>query len=525
MSSSDFVKSLIGNVEIKSASKTTYLSKNEDWKFSLARIMLTGILKNQYYKSANIAAKEAVPLMVAAAKKDPRYLLKAAIFARQANMKGMVKLAVAALSGNANDKFLTDNRRSIISLLATFHPGQLIQFVELMKSKVLNKGFGARPQKWVQEVMQSWSEDKVEEFTLKYPSDFKHLLRLAHPHFSVKKGNLVKYLLDSSKTNKANGKAFGKKQKAVELMKVLKDDDKIAEIMLDNDIPWDVVKGFHDISGNVGLAMMTQMGLSALLLNIRSLEQNGIFNLNGGLQAFEMKMNEVQNNRSIPIDFAKPYIYCNNDKVKSVLVNSIVQTLENSMPEIEGRNIGVSVDISGSMSGEPLQTAGLLAIPFLKAKNLWFTTFDTGLYEEGSSETSRTHWYAAKTKNLCPVLKGKTRSDQVKSLLNLEVNGGTDVAISLRQAIKTNRNLDLHILITDEQQNAGTPLMTQWKEYKKKVNSEAELWVINATNNEWHAADFGDPSVTVYQTMTPAIFKNLQFVGQDLVSAIENVSL
>ena len=110
MSSSDFVKSLIGNAEIKSASKTNYLNKNEDWRFSVARVMLTGILKNQVYKKADTAAKEALPLLIAAAKKDPKYLLKAAAFARQANMKGMVKLAIAALSGNANDKFLTDNR-------------------------------------------------------------------------------------------------------------------------------------------------------------------------------------------------------------------------------------------------------------------------------------------------------------------------------------------------------------------------------------------------------------------------------
>ncbi len=78
---------------------------------------------------------------------------------------------------------------------------------------------------------------------------------------------MVHYLLKPSKKNKTYGKAFGEKQKTVELMKVLTDDDKIAELMLDNDIPWDVVKGFHKISGNVGLAMMTQMGLSALLLN------------------------------------------------------------------------------------------------------------------------------------------------------------------------------------------------------------------------------------------------------------------
>lgn len=501
--SSEFVKNLIG----KSGKVIPYVSKNEEWRFSVARVMLTGILKNQYYKDANEAAKEALPLIINAAKKDALFLLKAAAFAREANMKGMVKLGVAALSANASDDFLLTNRPAIISLLSTFHPGQLMQFVDLLKSKVLGKGFGSRPQKWIQSVMEGWDTKKVEDYTLKYPKDFYSLLRLVHPNYKDVRGKLVDYIL----TSKDKGNAYGKKQKAVEKMKRLSDDKLIAKLMLDNDIPWDVVKGFHAISGDVGLAMMTQMGLTALLLNIRSLEQNNILDTPSSLEALEMKLNEVKNGRSIPIDFAKPYIYSKNPTVKWLLVKAISDSLGNSMPHIEGRKIGVSVDISGSMDGEPLKTAGLLAVPFLKARELWFSTFDTSLYEEPKGRS---------TNPFCPKLIGKDSADQVDSLLKLRTNGGTDVGISLRQATKDNRHLDLHVIITDEQQNSGTRLMVAWKEYKKLINPRAELWVINATNNQWHAADFSDPSVTVYQTMTPAMFKNLQFIGQDLVSAI-----
>jgi hypothetical protein len=110
-------------------------------------------------------------------------------------------------------------------------------------------------------------------------------------------------------------------------------------------------------------------------------------------------------------------------------------------------------------------------------------------------------------------------------LINLTANGGTDVSLAIKSALDNNRKLDLMVLITDETQNDGTPLMKVWKEYRKRVNPRAELWIINATNYEWHSADFGDPSVTVYQTMTPALFKNLEWVGQDMVSAINAVVL
>jgi hypothetical protein len=521
MSSSEFVKSIIGDKKVVKP-ENKYVSKNEEWRFSVARVMLTGILKNQYYRSADQAAKEALSTILYAAKTDSEYLLKAAAFAREANMKGMVKLAVAALASVSNDDFLNAYRVEIINLLSTFHPGQLLQFVELMKSKALGRGFGRRPQRWVQAVMEGWNSKQLEDYTLKYPTALNALVRLVHPNLNDANGKLVCYILSGK--DKKYGKPTGKKQKAVEKMKSLKDDNAIAKLMLDNEVPWDVVKGFHPIKGDVGLAMMTQMGLSALLLNVRSLEQNGILTDKKAMTAFEMKLNEVKGGRSLPIDFAKPYIHCSNLHVKNLLVKAIVDSLANNMPAIEGRKIGVSVDISGSMNGEPLVTAGLLSVPFLKAKDLWFTTFDTSLYEEGTGVTSYRSFYSSPS-GLCPKLKGCSPEKQVKNLLSLTTNGGTNIALSLTEAIVQRRKLDLHVIITDEQQNQGTPLMKVWTKYKKDINPRAELWVINATNSEWHAADFNDPSVTVYQTMTPAIFKNLQFVGQDLVSAVKDYDL
>src|SRR5690606_12391373 len=133
------------------------------------------------------------------------------------------------------------------------------------------------------------------------------------------------------------------------------------------------------------------------------------------------------------------------------------------------RAIGVSVDISGSMNGETLQTAGLLAVPFLKAKDLWFTTFDNFLYEEGDKSTNMSYPYY-NYGGECPNLKGCKPETQVKNLLSLKTAGGTNISVSLKKAIKTNRKLDLHVIITDEQQNSGSPLMSVWKEYKKKVH-------------------------------------------------------
>src|SRR5690606_35748888 len=105
MSSANFVKQMLGsshpNVKVDS-----YLSDNELPEETVARILLTGILKNQFYRSADEAAKEALPLLIDRAKKDPDFLLKAACVARNSHMKGMVKVALAAIAGTSDERFL-----------------------------------------------------------------------------------------------------------------------------------------------------------------------------------------------------------------------------------------------------------------------------------------------------------------------------------------------------------------------------------------------------------------------------------
>jgi 60 kDa SS-A/Ro ribonucleoprotein len=520
MSSAQFVKQMLGDVR-PNVNVDQYLTQNELPEEAVARVLLTGILKNQFYRSADDAAKEALPLLVERAQKDPEFLLKAACVARNSHMKGMVKVALAAILGSAKEAFLEKDitRDAAIALLSTFHPGQLIQFVELIKSKQFGRGFGSRPQKLVRAAMEKWGYKKLENYTLKYPTALNQLVRLVHPRYKDGRGGLIKYILDGRKTE-----GTGEKQRVVEELKSIHDTSVIATQMLDYEIPWDVVKGFAGLKGDIATAAMTQMGLTALLLNIRSLEQHGVFNTPQGLTALKLKMKEVQNGRAIPLDFAKPYIHATNQRIKDILLDAMVDTLDVDMGVLGDLDIGVSVDISWSMNGETLQTAGLLAVPFLKARNLWFTTFDDGFYEEGVSRKSHNTFLHGHHGN-CPKIKGLSRKEQVKNLLGMQAAGATNIALPIQHATRQSRKLDLLVVITDEQQNQGTPIMEAWKNYKKHVNPQAQLWIINATNNQWHSADFGDRSVTVYQTMTPALFKNLEYVGQDLVRGIRKFEL
>lgn len=518
MNSANFVKQIL-NTEKKSIVSNYYTSKNELPEESIARILLTGILKNQFYRSIDDATKEVLPLFIDRAIKDPEYLLKAACLARNTHMKGMVKVALAAILGSSNEQFLIRNdvRDSIIALLSTFHPGQLIQFVELIKSKQFGRGFGSRSQKLVRSAMENYGYKKLETYTLKYPSALNQLVRLVHPRYTDGRAGLIKYVLDGHKAE-----ATGEKQKIVEELKTIKDTKIIANKMLDHEIPWDVIKGFAGLKDEIATAAMTQMGLTALLLNIHSLEEHGVFT-DSGLVALKLKMNEVQNHRSIPIDFAKPYIHTTNERVRDILLDAMVNTLDVNMGMVESLDVAVSIDISGSMEGEALQTAVLMSVPFLNSKNLWFTVFNDNIYEEGVTVKKNSIW--GNSFEFCTKLKNISSKEKIKNLLALRAFGGTNISLPILHAIRQKRCVDLFVIITDEQQNTGSPLMKVWKQYKQDINPKAQLWVINATNYQWHSADFGDRSVTVYQTMTPALFNNLEYIGQDIVMSIRKFSL
>ena len=234
MSISNFVNQIIKSKTKAPAIKDPYLSKNELPEETVARILMTGILKNQFYRSVDDMTKEALPLLIERAKVDPEYLLKAACLARNSHMKGMVKVALAAINGSAKDAFLSQEhvRKAAVALLSTFHPGQLLQFVEMVKSKQFGRGFGSRPQKWVRSAMEMWNGKKLENYTLKYPAALNSLVRLVHPRYNDERKGLILYVLGDRKDQ-----ATGKKQLVVEEMKGLTNQNKIAELMLDNEIP------------------------------------------------------------------------------------------------------------------------------------------------------------------------------------------------------------------------------------------------------------------------------------------------
>lgn len=165
-------------------------------------IIVTGSLSKPV-QDKDIAAQSAIDILTKVAQSTPDYLLNAIKDAVQIRIDGMVVVALAILTSSASINWLEKKQTvgTIVAILNEQGPPKLLEYVELLKSKGFGRGFGSRSQKWVRAIMEAWSESHISTYSTKYTLAFKSLLKLVHPRYQGKRGQLIKTILNSKNTN------------------------------------------------------------------------------------------------------------------------------------------------------------------------------------------------------------------------------------------------------------------------------------------------------------------------------------
>ena len=140
-------------------------------------------------------ASEAIKLLKFACNKSPKFLLRETVISGGSNMS---ILALAILYAQASEEFLSEKyvKDLVYELLIFKTPPDLLEFVEYLKSKMLGRGFGSRPQKLIRRVMETWQIDTLETYILNHQNDLTDLVRLVHPRYSNYHGELIRLLMD-----------------------------------------------------------------------------------------------------------------------------------------------------------------------------------------------------------------------------------------------------------------------------------------------------------------------------------------
>jgi hypothetical protein len=499
----------------------------------VSRCALTGVLKDSYYTDEAVQTKELVEVCRHAAQECPEFLLDAAVVSRKANFKLFPKLAIAALvstlepegSKAPGAQWTPALENTVVDILKTYSAGQLLELALVFKGKTFTGGLGRRAQRVIGRALASMSTKRLEDITLSDRDDLNRLLRLTHPAgIEPEKARLLGYALGEKR------EAVSERQMALEALKMELEDDKAAYLINSAFLPFNATKGI--VSGDrkaVWSAILGEMSPLQVLINLKALDEKGVVTPQSVDTFF--KAQDLDKLRLVPHDILRPIANA-PDKFREPLVSFLSRMASRPLPGLEGKRVGVLLDISPSMADaygkgsgpNPANScwylAATMATPIMAScpdRTLVF--FDNLPHAEGGVVTGRGFGYGDMK---LPYLKGCPSEAILHNLLpvNVRQTNGTDIGLAIDYFVKEKIPVDVLFLFTDEQQNGSIRGIDRWRAYLRSVNAQARLVVVNVSNNKWHMAVDGKDRVTIIQSITPLIYQQLARFDESPVDMI-----
>ncbi len=374
-------------------------------------------------------------------------------FMRTQPIYGLAKLSAAGAVGRALFE-------SIFPLVIRT-PNDLMDFASIVQG--MGRGQGGR---CIKRVAGEWLVSRLTEYwAIKYGAkkeggySLRDLFRAYHPKMAKTKSNtkqrdLVDYilrdewrlLLQPQITAFETLKGIGVAGKAK---------DKIAYITKGR-LPHEVASPFAGKDPAVWAAIAGQMPIFALLRHLATLERHGLLpSVVDHITKVFSDPKIVLKSKIFPYRFLDAMEKVSHGLVRDALRDAVEISMAN-IPDLPGRTV-VMIDRSGSMASY-VRMAAIFGIGLAKkSEDCRVFAFNTELEE-------------------CHV----SRRDSVLSQASqLQARGGTDTSLPVEYITQEQHFADNIILIGDEQQNAGTAFYKAIERYRKKVNRDVKVFMVN----------------------------------------------
>ncbi|HEX2571814.1 MAG TPA: TROVE domain-containing protein [Polyangia bacterium] len=412
--------------------------------------LLTNTLGQTFYASQRELVAEAGALHDAMLAEDPEFVSRALVYARTRGymrsqpLYGLAKLAGLPPAGTLFESAFGEVVRT---------PGDLMDFATLVRALRGSEG-GRR----IKRVAGRWLSERLTEYwVLKYGAERRagyalaDLVRLYHPHRGARLP-LYDHLL-----GKKTDLAALPQHRAFSRLAAAESDAERAHAITEGRLPHEVVTPFARRSPKVWSALAAEMPALALLRHLATLERHGV--IEAVRPIVERKLGDARalaGAKILPFRFLQAADKVRMPWLKDVLRGAVELSL-GSVPRVRGRT-AVMVDRSGSMSGTHVQTAALFGLCLLRQARLdgRFLLFDDRLEEPAVS----------------------LKDSLLTQAQAITARGGTDTALPLRTLLEERDWVDNVILITDEQQNTGSPFLDVLDAYRRKVNAEVKVFVL-----------------------------------------------
>lgn len=454
--------SLARSLQAPTKNADGYPAWNRSPEEAYVQMLLTNTIGQTYYASAHDLLAEAQTLHGKMAARDPSFMSKAIRYARNHGyMRTQPTLGLAYLSRVPGPHF----EQAFDGVIRT--PKDLSDFTVIVKT--LAQGEGGRR---VKRAAGRWLATNLSEYwAIKYGADkddggysLKDMLQVYHPKFSESSA-IVDYLMD--RTDLTFAPAKGRVQPGLfdllpqiacfEALKRAKDDEVKVELITGGRIPHEQATPHAGSSQKVWEAIVAQMPAFALLKNLATIERHGVVEASREHILSKLSAPALAKANILPYRFLKAMEKVQTPWIRDALRDAVDYSFA-ALPDIEGRT-AVMLDRSGSMNGDYMTTGSLFGVCLMrKAKlNGRFMLFDDRLEE----------------------FKVSMRDSVLTQAERIQARGGTNTALPITKLLADKDKVDNIILITDEQQNAGTSFLDVLDKYRNRVNGNVKTFVID----------------------------------------------
>lgn len=506
--------------------------------------LMTNTMGNTFYTKQDQLMVESLALHREIAKVDPEFMAKALVYARNDGYMRLQPIVGLVFLSTIPDK--TFFKLAFNQVIKT--PGDLEDFVTICSSVRNGKGLGRS----VKNTISLWLNNMSQYHAIKYGADRKegwdlgNIIKVTHPKPKDEIQNeLFKYVAnrdaDLGKLPQVNEL---ERVKNLRSMKATMTDEAFAKEVVDaierGRLPWEVVTGILSPTTEVWEYLMKQMPYFALLRNINTLTRAGVFSNKENVDYVVRRLTDANAiHKAMVLPFRFHTALANTGSIPAIndALRTAMELSFDNVPALHGNNY-YFLDISGSMDGENLTIGGTLGIAaYMKSEQPNFLCFESRLQ------------YADITKN-------DSMMTNLQKVLKLE-QGGTNTGLCLKHLLGTAhlvkefgwaRNMtsgyhnnvpenmrtqlpvegvDNIIIITDEQQNTGSPVVTEFRKYRELVNPNARLFIIDVAPYLESVAPDEESNCYFIYGWSDQVLKYLSFVIDgmgtqlDAVNAIE----
>lgn len=479
-------------------------------KIHLLQILNMFMFKDSFYKSGGEFLSTLESLIERIGLTEPEFLVKAIIYSRcvgsglrSINQVAAV-LALPYIRGTKYAKSLFtkwDKKNGVGGMIYRADDiSSIYQVYKNLSGKMLpnsmKKGFAS--------AIESFETYEI----LKYKKDLIDVINLVHPNPNKSKATVV--VEDGIKMSAIKAIMTGAKVSAntwevglSEVGKIVS--DAVKENNLSDEEKEELLKvGKGEVYRD--LLASGNMGYLAMIRNIRNIE-----NVDESLVPMVCEaisdVSKIRASKIMPHHFAMAIFSTKNVKIIKAINNVIYESLKLFSETISG-NVVVMLDISGSMSGIPSLYGSIMAA-MIKAslgERADFITFS----------------YDAKYVNL----KSDNFSDLFTEIKSIYVGGGTSISSALNLVLKSGKEYDRVIIISDNEANVDRT-SDSYKEFLKKTKKDTKFYLLDI---EPYGESSFPPheSINRYFGKTFALFDDMilhEFNANQHIDAVEAIVL